>query len=436
MIKRCGIGFLILFMVLTCLSVPPIFAAEGGAGDVRSNGGLVAGSRILRVTSLENSGAGTLRNALAACNKCVIVFDISGAINLTNDLTIARDQITIAGETAPSPGIVLYGGTLNIRASNVVIGNIAVYPGSSPILSIAEKRDGISIYGSPGKKRRLHDIILRNVSVGWGVDENIGIQGLVDNVLIERSIIAWPLRHGGHPKGVHSMNLLLANTVGRIIIAGSLFAAAEQRSPRLTNGNRVTFINNLVAAPGAAATHLDTSEKIINPGAIDIIGNAYIPTPLSNCKRPAIAINEKFLGSTPQTLVYLEDNIVLDRLRPGCMALIPPPGETAQSMLTDFSDWSRIPASAVPDAIPARAGSHPVRRNPIDKRLLADLSSGTLAIINSEADIGGFQEIKITHALAPVPDNLERIETQADVEKIRLWLCARQREIGAGAECR
>jgi len=411
-------------------------ASTNWVGDVQSSGGLVNGSRILTVTSLEDDGTGSLREALKSRGPCVIVFDVSGVIKLQSDLTIAKDQVTIAGETAPSPGIVLYGGSLRIRSSNVVISHIAIFPGATPNPKIAENRDGISLYGSVSKQKRLSGIVLRNVSVGWGVDENIGLQGLTDGVRIERSLIAQPLRCGGHPKGVHAMNLLLGGTVGRVIILGSVFAASEQRSPRLTTGNRVSFLNNLVVATGEVATHLDTSRKILNSGAIDIIGNAYIPGRATKCGRAAIRIDSSFLKADPKTKVYLADNIVMDGEREDCLS-IPPDGMAGLSEmpLTQVSGWALLSGRNVPAQILQTAGSHPLHRNSVDKRVVQQIQEGSISIIDQEKDVGGVPSMPEKRQRVDVPIAWGRIETGQDLKRVREWLCGKHRLVSGLYNC-
>jgi hypothetical protein len=85
---------------------PPVvdtrLVVEAGAS---TRGGLAPGARIIHVTSLEDDGKGTIRWALRKPCPCVIVFDVAGMIDLKSDLRIAKPFVTIAGQTAPYPGI-------------------------------------------------------------------------------------------------------------------------------------------------------------------------------------------------------------------------------------------------------------------------------------------------------------------------------------------
>ena len=404
--------------------------------DVETVGGLVIGSNVIAVTSLADKGPGSFRNALTQCGPCVIIFDVSGIIEINSDLEVTADNVTIAGETAPSPGIIIHGGTLKIRSSDVDVSHISIYPGSSNNPKIAENLDGISIYGSVSKNKTLSNIILRNVSVGWGVDENIALQGLVDGVKIEHSLFAQPLRNGGHPKGVHSMNMLLGNHVGRAIIVGSILAGAEQRNPRLTNGNKVSFINNLVVANGAAAAHIDTSKEIINSGYIDIIGNVFVSSPYSNCKRAALSIDKSFFDKDLQTSVFLKDNIVDNSFKPSCYTM--PDEALLGSIKVNHSEnvgWKILPTHEIQSYALKHSGSHPNSRNPIDQRVVNEIESGKLGILSNENDVGGLPAIAKKYNNSIVPKSFKRIKNNEDIKLLQSLLCQRRKELTQLSDC-
>lgn len=406
------------------------------AQNVASAGGLIAGSKIVRVTTLADDGRGSLRAALAQCGPCVIVFDISGVIELKSNLAIEKDHVTLAGETAPLPGILLHGGTLNIRASDVVVSHIAVYAGSSDDPKIAENRDGISIYGSESRKHTIRNVILRNVSVGWGVDENIGLQGLVDGVRIERSLIAQPLRNGGHPKGVHSMNVLLSSGTGRVIMAGNILAGAEQRNPRVNTGNRVSFVNNLIAGTGAFTSQFDTSLQTRQKGLIDMIGNLYLPSSATSCKNQAIQLDEKFLTTTPQTRLYLADNLIDETYNPDCLELTnADEALLADAPLTTITGWETLPAEGLKDVLTASAGSRPVARNPLDEAVIGQILDGTIAPLeNDQSSKNLLKKIKPKESVE-WGKGAGPVIFVKDLEGIQKSLCKRFMAVGGTGRC-
>lgn len=430
LIVAVGIG-------LTCLSPS---AGAAAVLDVDSPGGAVVGARIIRVTSLADSGPGSLREAVGASGPRIIVFDVSGYIDLRSDLSIEKGQVTIAGQTAPSPGVVLRGRTLKIRASDVVIEHVAIYAGSSADPKRAESRDGITIYGRPSRKVWVKNVVLRNISVGWGVDENIGINGLVDGVRLERSLIAEALRKGGHPEGLHSMNLLAGSPVKTLLILGNVFAASNERSPRVTQGNIVEFLNNFVYGFGRKATHIDSSQSMVGAARIDVIGNVYRRTQDSRCRQRLVQISKTFFDSRPPSQVHLADNL---ENSPGASECLPPGKPDADiarrldpAPLATVPSWQLVPADSLYPGILDLVGSHPVERNPIDARIIDGIRDGTTRLIDSERDVGGWPAMEERSARSALPLEDSRIDDADSLLVVTKWLCEASLQVsGGGSGC-
>src|SRR5689334_6751231 len=85
----------------------PAFPGATGYGSATPGG---RGGRVIEVTNLNDSGAGSLRAALTASGPRVVVFRIGGTIKITSNLVISNPYITIAGQTAPGGGIAIIGG--------------------------------------------------------------------------------------------------------------------------------------------------------------------------------------------------------------------------------------------------------------------------------------------------------------------------------------
>src|SRR4029077_2846871 len=103
----------------------PLFAQElafpgavGWAATTTTGG---RGGKIIRVTNLEADGPGSFKAAIEEKGPRIVVFEVGGAIDMKRkELNIREPNLTIAGQTAPSPGITLIKTGLNIRASNVI----------------------------------------------------------------------------------------------------------------------------------------------------------------------------------------------------------------------------------------------------------------------------------------------------------------------------
>ena len=76
----------------------PAFPGAWGGG-MYSHGG--RGGRVIVVTSLDDSGPGTFREACEAAGPRIVVFNVAGIIKLDDRIRIRAPYITIAGNTAP-----------------------------------------------------------------------------------------------------------------------------------------------------------------------------------------------------------------------------------------------------------------------------------------------------------------------------------------------
>ncbi|MGL4325710.1 MAG: hypothetical protein ACRCTD_16875 [Beijerinckiaceae bacterium] len=394
----------------------------------------MSGSRIVEVVSLADAGPGSLREALAAKVPRLIVFAVSGTIRLSSDLVIEHGRVTLAGETAPGP-VALYGAGIKVRASDVSISHIAVYAGATADSKVAESRDSLTVYGSPSRGNRISDVVIRHMTLAWGIDENLGLQGLVDGVRIERSLLAEPLMQGGHPKGIHSMNMLLGNTVGRVEVLGSVFVAGNQRNPRLTQGNRVSFINNIIVNPGRASSHIDSSKEVLSAGAIDMISNVYLPGADTLCRQPFIAVDRRFFEREPQTPVHLADNITAGaRAECGRLPAAEQPERLAVRPAHTIAHWAVQPAQTLFPRQLGFAGASPARRNPNDARIMANVAAGSARLLSNEQAIGGYIDWpEKRHTLTP--PIAEAVRTASDLARLTAWLCGHAKAASGGLAC-
>ena len=128
-------------MSAAALAQTPAFPGAEGHGRYVTGG---RGGRVVHVTNLNDSGTGSFREAVKSGNR-IIVFDVAGVIALKSDLKFA-DNITILGQTAPSPGITLR--------------YFTVQPGSNNISSVSSayaaerKRTSMTVRMLPGSATR------------------------------------------------------------------------------------------------------------------------------------------------------------------------------------------------------------------------------------------------------------------------------------------
>ncbi|HSV13353.1 MAG TPA: hypothetical protein VLI90_03795, partial [Tepidisphaeraceae bacterium] len=139
--------------------IPAFPGAEGGG--MYSFGG--RGGKVYLVTSLDDSGPGTLREACEAAGPRIVVFNVAGIIHLKMPIFIEAPYITIAGQTAPGDGICIADQALVDNAHDVVIRYLRLRRGNTDIYY----RHGAH-YGSP-----IGNIVLDHISASWGCDQNL-----------------------------------------------------------------------------------------------------------------------------------------------------------------------------------------------------------------------------------------------------------------------
>lgn len=257
------------------LALPAFPGAEGfGANATGGRGGAV-----IRVTTLAESGPGSLRAALETPGPRMIVFAVSGVIDLgeanaadpfdesdgNNVLTIAHGDVTIAGQTAPGAGITIRGrlyAAYDEAVGNIILRHVRIRPAPFPGGDGGEQYDGLRI--------ALNQVaIVDHVSVSFGVDENVDLyEG--SNITVQWSEIAEAATTG-HPEGGHNYGLL--NYGGRTSVHHTLFAHNRNRDPALATGPSESINNVAYNVRHGFVNHNDAS------GEITVVGNTFVQGP-------------------------------------------------------------------------------------------------------------------------------------------------------------
>ena len=404
-------------LVLAALLSGRATAAPLVSGAV-TRGGAVAGGKVLHVTSLADSGPGTLREAVMTHGPKVVVFDVGGVIRLASDLKLATNQTTIAGQTAPAPGITLTGGSLRLSASDLVIQHIAVRPGPGATAKINGNRDAITIGGGT---HLLHDVRVENVSLSWSVDENADIAGGVHDVTVRNSIIAEALNRAGHPKGRHSMGMLINKDDQAVAVTGNLFAANMFRNPVVARGASAFVGYNFIADPGENAIHF---YSVPAPTVLQasIIGNIVQAGPDSDSNIAAVMIPGDMAQKLPDARIYLKDN----RAAPG--EVTNTSGFRLAGSPPVVAPDGFSPPSDVAAFVLDHAGAHPARRGPVDARIVGAVRNGSERIVDAPPDSLDIANSATRPAAVPsAPFEPSRI---SNLLRIEAWLCLTHLEVG------
>ncbi|CDA22005.1 uncharacterized protein BN496_00190 [Bacteroides sp. CAG:144] len=232
--KRILLTFCMAFACLAGAVADELIAFPGAEGYGRFARGARAGENptVYHVTNLNDSGKGSLRDAVSQPNR-IVVFDVAGVIRIKSPLVFSKN-LTIAGQTAPGSGIVIYGERTSFSgASDIIVRYLRIRMG----MSGRGQNDAAGIANGS-------NMIFDHCSISWGKDETFSINsdgknGGVGNITIQKTIMSQGLLP-------HSAGGLCqpTNTVGGVTLYRNLYADNNTRNHKVKGLNQ--YINNVV----------------------------------------------------------------------------------------------------------------------------------------------------------------------------------------------
>jgi hypothetical protein len=356
------------------------FPGAEGFGRFATGG---RGGAVYHVTNLNDKGDGSFRDAVSKPNR-IIVFDVTGVIKITDKIA-AAPKITIAGQTAPGQGIVIYGNGVSFADSSII--RYMRFRGS-----INMPRGACTVVADNCK-----DVIFDHVSVEWGRWDNFHIKGS-SNITLQYCLI-------GEPIDPQRFGALFENPVN-ITVHHSLWIDNQSRNPKAKAG--IEYINNVVYNWGVNGFVGGHSAAIHNQ---DVINNYFIAGPNSG---------HAFIGMfTATDHVYHKGNYVdlnKDGKLNGRLTVDSDFVKRGLTLLKQPNFKSSVKIESATEAyqkVLAEAGAS-IQRDAVDSRIIGYLKSlGKEGVIfKSEVDAGGQQELPEARSLADsnrngIPDNWE-----------------------------
>lgn len=357
------------------------FPGAEGFGKYTTGG---RGGKVYVVTNLNDSGPGSLREAIRKKEPRIITFAVSGTIALESVLDVNYGDLTIAGQSAPGDGICLRNYPMKIKAGNVIIRYMRFRLGDEK----AQQDDAISA-------TRQENIIIDHCSMSWATDESASFYGN-KNFTLQWCIIAESLNESVHAKGDHGYGGIWGGQ--KATFHHNLLAHHNSRLPRFSGSKTtpnspdelVDFSNNVVF------NWMNNNSYGGEKGKYNMINNYYKPGPATvKSKRDRIINPSQPYGVFHVSGNYLEGNAEIT-------------ADNKKGIIADHIDscyttqgFNVLPirlqaADKAFDMVLQQAGaSH--KRDLADSRLVKEVKEGVSlngknknGIIDSQQDVGGW----------------------------------------------
>ena len=248
------LAILALFVVRLAFAQTNLaFVGAEGFGRFATGG---AGGETVHVTTLDDSGPGSFRDAVSS-PKRIVVFDVGGIIWLKSNIAVSSD-LTLDGTSAPGEGITLYGRSISFSGQkNIIVRYLRFREG------IAGDKGKCSVNISGGA-----NMIFDHCSIEWGRWDCLGLTQGSHDITFQHCIIG----EGVDPQRFGS----LSDSVTNITYTHNLWINNQSRNPKAKG--KIQYVNNVVynwGVCGLVGGHSGADHFQ------DVVGNYFIAGPNS-----------------------------------------------------------------------------------------------------------------------------------------------------------
>ena len=371
----------------------PAFPGAEGFGTMTPGG---RGGKVFGVTTLDDAGPGSFREACEAEGPRIVTFAVAGTITLKRPIIVRHPYLTIAGQTAPGEGVCLRDFTFGVATHDVVVRYLRSRLGDET----RQTADSMGLFNG------ARDCVFDHCTATWSIDEALSLSGDNSNCTIQWCLIGEPLGMSSHEKRSHGYGSL-ARANGPVTFHHNLWIHNEARSPRLgDNYGKPPFPtfdvrNNVIYNYGGAATGLVQGNFGVNYAA-----NLIIPGPSTRGKWPIS------IGEPSDLRFWIRDNVfegngalTADNTRFFNVTEIKGKRQVGTvDVPFDAAPVRTVPARELLPVVLSEVGASRPARDAVDRRLVEHVRSRTGALINSQKEVGGWPQLKT----APAPADSDR----------------------------
>ena len=301
-------------------------AMGNGAGTLGGRGG-----QVIRVTNTRDDRLpGSLRYALEfpvnnPDTRRIVVFDVSGTIEIDHSIDITKPYLTIAGQSAPGEGVQVWyrprqsspTPAIRIRTHDVIVRYLRVRFGPDPAGVTYPAGDPPCCHDALGIEGSVRDIIIDHSSFSWGRDETLDLWNTDENNTMRNITVQWSIVGEGirrFDRGGRGTPVGGVGPITDISLVHNLYAHNFERNPVFSGVGTFHLVNNVIYNYKASAT---ATQRRSGTPYYNIIGNYYVRGPDSSSTRRAVRLSwwEVVSGDryTTQPLLYVEDNYSFHR---------------------------------------------------------------------------------------------------------------------------